>query len=96
MPVNVVDRLVAHKILNQTDGEISRYSEDDELAILVIGAFTRNGGTIRLVKKGTEPWEATAWTGKGMRQYTEFGKLASAACRAMLASIGISVKSSDG
>ncbi len=96
MSTNVIDRLVAHKIMQQSEGDVPGYTSDVARALEAVDSFTRAGGNVRLVKLGAQVWEVTAWARAGGRQHTENGGFANALCRAMLAAIGVSVMSSDG
>lgn len=102
MTPNVLDRLVAAKIVWPNAGPadenqiIPCYTQDVESALEAANAFTRRGGNVRMLKTGGQVWEATAWVALKQRQFTEVGTFPSALCRAMLAAVGVSVKSSDG
>lgn len=91
----MIDKLIAAKITDNSEANTPRYSAEVELALYAAGEFTRQGGNVCLVKGAHQVWQMTAWQGKG-RQHTESGPFASALCRAMLAAVGVSVKSSDG
>lgn len=93
---HVVDRLVASKIVEgPDDAKPPRYSTDVEAAVEAANVFTRKGGALRFTKSGAHVWEVTASAHPNGRKFVEYGNFASALCRAMLASVGVSVMSSN-
>lgn len=96
MTPTTIDRLIGAKVAEKGGDPERCYTQDTNAALDAASAFTRRGGTVRMLKAGSHVWEATAWVTARGRQHTESGTFPSALCRAMLAAVGVSVKSSDG